>query len=179
MSAESYPSTWERTAHTHDGVRFRIRPMRPNDAERERQFINLLSPSSRYQRFMYTLREPSQGFVQQMVNVDYRRTMAFAAALGERDAERIIGVARYAAIDERSCNCEFAVAVADDWQQRGVGMALMRLLFDYARSQGFRQTHGAILAANVHMVEFAHHIGLKIRHAPQDWAIVEASGALR
>jgi acetyltransferase len=176
VNAEPYPSTWERTAQTRDGARFRIRPMRPNDAELERQFINMLSPSSRYQRFMHAVHEPSERFVQQMVNVDYRRTMAFAAVLGECDAERIIGIARYAAIDERSCNCEFAVAVADDWQHRGVGTTLMRLLFDYARLQGFRQTHGPILAANTHMVEFAHHLGLKIRHAPRDWTIVEASG---
>jgi hypothetical protein len=54
------------------------------------------------------------------VNVDYRRMMAFAAVLGEGDAERIIGIARYAATDERSCNCEFAATVADEWQHRGV-----------------------------------------------------------
>jgi hypothetical protein len=55
------------------------------------------------------------------VDVDYRRTMAFAAVRGEGNAERIIGIARYAATDERSCNCEFAVTVADEWQHRGVG----------------------------------------------------------
>jgi acetyltransferase len=105
--------------------------------------------------------------------------MAFVAVILESDAEQIIGVARYAASDEQGMDCEFAVAVADEWQLRGVGTALMRLLFDYARSQGFTQTHGPILAANTHMVELAHDLGLKIRHAPEDWRVVEALGAIR
>jgi hypothetical protein len=41
----------------------------------------------------------------------------------------------------------------------------MRLLLDYARAQGFTQTHGPILAVNTHMVELAHDLELKMRQA--------------
>ena len=34
--------------HTSDGVPYRIRPIRADDAQRERDFINALSPQSRY-----------------------------------------------------------------------------------------------------------------------------------
>jgi acetyltransferase len=179
VKTDYYPSIWKRTGRTHDGVEFHIRPIRADDADRERQFIDALSPQSRYQRFMHALHEPSNSFIRQMVNVDYRRTMAFVAVILERDAEQIIGVARYAATDEQGMDCEFAVAVADEWQLRGVGTALMRLLFDYARSEGFTQTHGPILAANTHMVELAHDLGLTLRHAPEEWCVVEALGAIR
>jgi hypothetical protein len=51
-----------------------------------------------------------------MVKVDYRRTMASVAMIGNGDAEQIVGIARYAAMGDQELDCEFAVAVADDWQ---------------------------------------------------------------
>jgi len=179
VNIDHIPSTWERTGRARDGVEFRTRPIRPDDADRERQFIDTLSPKSHYERFMHTMHEPSSSFIQQMVNVDYRRTMAFVAVIREGDAEQIIGIARYAATDEQGLDCEVAVAVADEWQLRGIGTTLMRLLFEYARSQGFTRTHGPILAANIHMVELAHNLGLKMRHVPEDWGVVEALGKIR
>ena len=85
------------STRTSDGVPYHIRPIRPDDAARERAFINGLSPQSRYQRFMHNLREPGDAFIEKFVNVDYHRTMALVAVIGEGAAERIIGVARYAA----------------------------------------------------------------------------------
>ena len=52
------------------GVEYRIRPIRPDDAGRERAFILSLCPESRFQRLMYTLREPSAEFVARLVDVD-------------------------------------------------------------------------------------------------------------
>ena len=139
---------------------FSIRPIRPDDAERERAFINGLSPQSRYQRFMHNLREPTDAFIESMVNVDYRRTMALVAVTGEGTAERIIGVARYAADTDESC--EFAVAVADDWQCRGVGTTLVPLLFEHAARAGFHTIYGTVLADNHRMIELAQWLGLTV-----------------
>jgi len=134
------------------GFQFRIRPIRRADADRERQFIDPLSRNHATSAFMHALRDPPNSVIEKMVNVDYRRTMAFVAVIRNGDAEQIVGVARYASTDDQGLDCEFAVAVADEWQSRGIGATLMRLLLDYARSQGFTQTHGSILAANTHMV---------------------------
>ena len=84
-----------------------------------------------------------RALIEQFVNVDYHRTMALVAVIGEGDRERIIGVARYAADTDESC--EFAVAVADDWQCRGIGTTLMPLLFEHAARAGFTHDlrHGA------------------------------------
>jgi hypothetical protein len=61
--------------------------------------------------------------------VDYHSSMAFVAADGEEEHERIMGVARYPADpNPNGRDCEFAVAVADAWQARGVGATLTRLL---------------------------------------------------
>jgi acetyltransferase len=148
-----------------------------NDASREREFICGLSADSRYSRFMHAIREPSVEFVGQMVGVDYRHTMAFVAVVGEGEAERIIGVARYADSPDGS-GCEFAIAVADPWQSRGVGTAIAHRLFDYARTQGVPQLNARILATNSRMVAFAHELGFTTRIMPAEPELIDAQLAL-
>lgn len=159
------------------GVEYRIRPIRTDDADRERDFILSLSPESRFQRLMYTLREPSPEFVARLVNVDHHRDMALVAVLGTGTEERIIGVARYAA-DESGRDCEFAVAVADEWQCRGIGTTLARQLFEYATHEGFRTIYGTVLASNQRMLELAEWLGLTVEHPVPGQHTVRASRRL-
>ena len=161
MTAHAGPFVWPRTACMSGGVEYRIRPIRPDDAGRERAFILSLSPVSRFQRLMYTLREPSAEFVARLVQVDQHRDMALVAVLGEAADETIIGVARYAA-DEGGDDCEFAVAVADQWQCRGIGTTLTKLLFEYAAHEGFRSIYGNVLADNQRMLDLAEWLGLTV-----------------
>src|SRR5262245_50953054 len=54
----------------------------------------------------------------------------------ERSPEpRQVGVCRYAGADV-AYGAEISVAVADDWQHRGLGRLLLRRLIDYARAWG-------------------------------------------
>jgi len=148
-------------ARTPDGVDYRIRPITPEDAGRERAFIVELSPESRHARFMHAMSEPSSDLVHRLVDVDGVRNRALVAVVGSGEQERIIGVARYGA-DEQGPDCEFAVAVADDWQCRGVGTTLVQRLFADAARAGFRAIYGTMLADNVRMLDLANHLGLEV-----------------
>jgi acetyltransferase len=172
--AAAYPADWERTASTRDGIPFRVRPIRPDDESLERQFIVRLSPESRYKRMMHAMKEPSPQLLHRFVHVDYQHDMAFVALIGKPPEEEIIGVARYAQ-DKNAPDCEFAVAVADAWQARGVGATLTRLLFEYAHTQGIRIIHGEILADNHQMIDLVHWLGMNTRICPEDHTLVEAS----
>jgi acetyltransferase len=159
------------------GLEYRIRPIRTDDADREYSFIMSLSPESRFQRLMYTLREPSAEFVARLVNVDQHRDMALVAVIGEGKQEKIIGVARYSA-DEHGPDCEFAVAVADAWQCRGIGTTLTRMLFEYAAHEGFRSIYGTVLASNLRMLELAGWMGLTVEPLVPGQSTVRASRRL-
>jgi acetyltransferase len=175
---ESTPAgRWPRVMRAPDGVVYRIRPIRKNDAQREQSFIMNLSAESRFQRFMYTISEPSEAFVAQLVDVDSHRNMAFVAITGEGDGETIIAVARYAA-DERGVDCEFAVAVADAWHTRGLGSTLGNLLIEHATREGFRTIYGSVLANNQRMIDLFDWLGFKLAPRERGQATVRASRRL-
>jgi acetyltransferase len=167
-----YPHDWERTAHTRDGSTYRIRPIRPDDAEREREFITGLSEDSRHSRMMNGMREPSAELVAYFVNVDYQRHMAFVALIGEGTHEQFIGITRY--IVEFDEQCEFAIAVMDAWQSRGVGATLATLLIEYARAHGIPQFYCQMLATNQRMINFARWLGMSSHRHPNDASLIRA-----
>ena len=177
MSRAAHSPRWPIAARSTDGVVYRIRPICAADADRERDFILALSPESRFQRLMYTLREPSDEFIAHLVNVDQHRDMALVAVHGSGADEKFIGVARYSA-DAGGRDCEFAVAVADDWQCRGIGSTLTRHLFDYAQREGFQSIYGMVLADNARMLELAQWLGLTLEPPVAGQTTVRASRRL-
>jgi acetyltransferase len=162
---------WPRYAKTRDGAEYRVRPIAADDLERDRLFIERLSTSSRYNRMMGSMREPSAKLMNRLVNVDYRRAMALVAVVGEGEEETIIAVARY---DGNPAYCEFAVAVADEWQSRGVGTTLSLLLFAYAKAHGVRRMYAVLFAENSRMLKLADDLGMSVRRSLDDKAVVEA-----
>jgi acetyltransferase len=158
-------------------VEYRIRPIRADDLPRERTFIMGLSRQSLYNRMMGLMHEPSPALLEYFVHVDYHLDMAFVAVVGQQDHEHMIGVARYASEGD-GADCEFAVAVTEAWQSRGVGATLTRLLFEYARTQGFRKLHGDILVSNNRMVDMVHSLGMNTARSPADDMLLEASQEL-
>lgn len=177
MILRAHAPAWPRAERSTDGVTYHVRPIRQDDAAREREFILALSPESRFQRFMHSMREPSDDLIAQLVDIDAHARMALVAVTGKPPDERIIGVARYAA-DPGGRECEFGVAVADDWQCRGIGTTLARLLFDYAAREGFQTIYGNVFANNQRMLELAAWLGLTVEPAAAGQTTVRASRRL-
>ena len=150
-----------------DGSRVLIRPLVAADRERERALIERLSPTSRRLRFLANIGRVTPAMIDQLMDVHAPERMALIA-LAHHDGElREVGVARYAASGGAN-RCECAVAVADDWRQRGLGAMLMRHLIEVARRNGFRQMYSVDSAANGPMRELARHLGFRCQRDPDD-----------
>ena len=80
-----------------------IRPIGPEDAEREQAFVRSLSSESRYNRFMNTLRELPPDMLHRFTHPDFEHELALVALDGDSPDARQIGVARYRG---RSRRCE-------------------------------------------------------------------------
>jgi len=171
-SPAGYPRECERIARTRDGAQYRIRPIRPDDLEREYEFVRGLSHDTLYNRLMYEVHEPTDALIRPLVNIDYDRHMALVALdTDATGAEHIVGVARYA-VDPQRAEHEFAVAVTDAWQGRGVGTTLLRELFAHARRRGLRRLAGTVLPGNERMLALARRLGLELSINRDDPSLV-------
>jgi RimJ/RimL family protein N-acetyltransferase len=176
LCTEAYPHEWMRDACTLDNVRYRIRPIRSDDAERELAFIQTLSQESLYNRMLCGYKIPSAEQLEHWVHIDYRLQMAFVAVVGDANDEHIIGIARYCTDgDHRG---EYAIAIADAWQDRGVGTTLSHLLFDYARMIGIVELHAVMLSTNHRMVDLARSLGMRVSVDQREPRLVCGSVAL-
>ena len=131
-----------------------VRPIRPEDADRERRFVERLSQQSRYLRFMQYLKQLPSRMLARFTQLDYDRELALVALW----QDEFVAVGRYAP-NEDGVTAEFALAVADDWQRKGLGYALLERLGDAARAAGYQALDGDILEANRDMLELAAHLG--------------------
>jgi len=150
-----------------DGSHVLIRPIRPEDREREVEFIRNLSPQARHFRFLGAVKEVAPALLDALMQADYSHRMAFVA-LAHQDGKLVeVGISRYAATQDKG-QCECAVTVADAWQHRGLGTKLMRHLIDTARQNGFTQMYAVDAAANTHLQALAHDLGFQRTRDPQD-----------
>ena len=167
MAIHPYPSKYVRTWQLPDGQVVTLRPIRPEDAAIEQEFVKSLSDESRYFRFMNTLRELTPMMLVRFTQIDYEREMAFIAVIEEGGREFEIGVARYITNPDGD-TCEFALVVTDHWQRHGLGRRLMELLIEVARSRGLSAMVGHVLANNKSMLELCSDLGFVIAESPDE-----------
>jgi acetyltransferase len=171
MSIYPYPVHLIQEWQMNDGQSVTIRPIRPEDADLEQEFVKSMSDESRYYRFMDTLRELTQTMLVRFTQIDYDREMALVATLPDAEGkDQQIGVARYV-LNPDGESVEFALAVADAWQKCGVGRKLMTALIDCARMKGYRAVVGDVLATNSKMFRLMTSLGFTIHPHPEDTAV--------
>ena len=165
-SPDRYPVELERTWQPANGAKVRIRPLRPDDVDRELRFVTGLSPETRYLRLQYSAAQATRHDVERLLDIDYVDRLALAALVGDgAEDEVIVGVSRYARIDGTT-RAECAIVVADAWQGRGLGTELMRSLMVAARARGITCLEGETLAENQRISDWAHRFGFPVRTEP-------------
>ncbi len=171
MSIYPYPVHLIQEWQMNDGKVVTIRPIRPEDADMEQEFVKNMSDESRYYRFMDTLRELTQTMLVRFTQIDYDREMALVATLPAGDGkEEQMGVARYV-VNPDGESVEFALAVGDGWQKCGVGRKLMTALIECARMKGYRAVVGDVLSTNSKMFRLMTSLGFTIHPHPDDTAV--------
>ncbi len=177
MAIHPYPSYLVSQLQLADGTDIKIRPIRPEDASIEQTFVRKLSPKSKYFRFMQGINELTQQMLVRFTQLDYNRELALIAVLEDAGAESELGVARYVTNPDGE-SCEFALVVADEWQQKGIGSHLMNELISAARQRGFKIMDGEILSNNHGMLKLIKSLGFSVQASSDDPAIQVVSKQL-
>jgi acetyltransferase len=155
-----------------DGSRVTIRPTLPQDVELQRVFFRSLSAQGRYGRFMTRLNELPESLAKRFASIDYRSHLALLAEVFENGRETMIGEARYVLDARDPTTCEFAVAVADNWQASGIARALLDRLEHQAALSGIRSMVADTLPTNRAMIGLARRLGYAVRLSPEDPELV-------
>ncbi len=161
LATTPYPNQYESHAVLRDGTKVLIRPIRPEDAEAHYAFVSSFSRQTSYYRFFSYEKELDDQQMSRFTQIDYDREMAIIAVVERDGREMTIGVNRlvyYAHSDEH----EFAIVVADEWQQSGVAAILMEKLIEIARDRRLKSIYGLVLSDNVKMLHFSKKFGFRI-----------------
>jgi acetyltransferase len=170
LAIHPYPAHLVTRVQLNDGTDIIIRPIRPEDAEIEQQFIRSLSAKSKYFRFMNTIQELSLEMLVRFTQIDYHDEMALIAVKPDGDNEEEIGVVRYMTnLDKKSC--EFALVVSDKWQGRGIAHHLMQKLIEVARNRGLEMMEGQVLGNNIKMLALMTSLNFRINNDPSDTSL--------
>jgi RimJ/RimL family protein N-acetyltransferase len=149
-----------------DGTAVTVRAIRTDDADRLAAAVLSLSPESRYSRFFTPVPRVSSQMLQRATHFNAETELQLVAVTGEGSGERIVGGARYGAT-ETAGDCEFAVAVVDDWHGRGLARLLLETLMRAARDRGFARIEGYVLATNGPMLGLAKVLGFVRDKSPE------------
>ena len=171
-----YPSHLVQATTLRDGTSLTIRPICNDDYGLEADFIRRLSARSGYQRLL-SPRKLTHREIQRFVNIDYTRELALIALAVVDNQVRQVGVARYAPEPDGRSH-DFGIVVADEWQGRGLGEALLRSLVSAAAGAGVRQLTGLTLAENHAMRGLARRLGFHVEREAGDASVVQLRLAL-
>ena len=151
-----YPDDLERDVAA-GGLRYHIRPIRPDDASRLVAFHQLLAPHSVYLRFFTYHPTLSQGEVERFTTVDYVNRLALVATAGDR----LIAVGRFDRAPAET-EAEVAFVVADEYQHHGIGSLLLDELARAAWQRGVEVFRADTLAENATMRDVFRHTGFPV-----------------
>lgn len=162
MAIQPYPRHLVQKSQLDDGTRLTIRPIRPEDAQSEQDFVKELSSQTKHFRFMGGLTKLTPTMLARFTQIDYDREMALLALTKEDGKQVQQGVARYI-VNKDDTSCEFAVVVSDRLQHHGIGKRLMNALMDAARLHGLTQIEGTVLASNHAMLDLMTRLDFSIQ----------------
>jgi len=166
LAIHPYPEDLATREHIA-GTDIELRPIRPEDALIEHAFVSGLSARSARLRFSSALRTLTPAMLARFTQIDYDREMALIAVVTDDEGEREVGVCRYIRLPEHS-TCEYAIAVSDEWQGKGLGELLMRRLIAVARGRGLRAMVGWVDSSNAAMLDLCSRLGFRIEREPGD-----------
>ncbi len=160
-----YPKEWERQIALRDGRPILVRPVRPEDEPLYGPFFAHISQEDLRLRFFAPVKEFGHAFVARFTQIDYGRAMALIAL--DQASGEMLGVVRLHANADYDCG-EYAVLVRSDLKGRGLGYLLMKLIIEYARSEGLKTIEGQVLSENVTMLSMCRELGFRVAPDPHD-----------
>ncbi len=171
LAIRPYPEGYTRKAALKSGTPVTLRPIRPEDEPLWHEMIAVSSRESIRFRFRYLFKETTHQMAIPFCFIDYDREMAIVAELEEGGRKRIAGVGRLV-VGPDPTTAEYAVFVADPWQNQGLGGLLTDYCLEIARGWGVEVVTAETTPDNVRMLAIFQKRGFRIEHRPGDGVVL-------
>ncbi len=125
-----------------------LRQVLPEDKERLRVGLRQLSPQSRYLRFFSSVDHLNEQQLDYLTNPDQIDHVAWGALDPTDPGHPGLGIGRFVRQDDPPDSAEMAIAIADDFQHRGLGTVLLGVLYLLAGIRGIKSLQGILLPEN-------------------------------
>jgi GNAT superfamily N-acetyltransferase len=142
-------------------MRLTLRPARSSDGDALQSYVRLLSPQSRYNRFLGAASELPASELARALAANGRDTLTLLLISTAENRETVVGEARVAlSCAERAG--EFSMSIADGWRRLGVGSALLEEIERQAAADGIEWLFGDTLRTNDGMIALARSRGFQL-----------------
>ncbi|MCD6128639.1 GNAT family N-acetyltransferase [Candidatus Bipolaricaulota bacterium] len=168
-----YPEGYERKITLKDGTEMLLRPIRPEDEPMWHKMLASASRESIRFRFRYIFKETTHEMAIPYCFIDYDREMAIVAIVEEDGELKMAGVGRLVADPDREV-AEYAVFVADPWQNRGLGGALTDYCLEIAKGWGIKEVRAETTPDNFRMIAIFRNRGFSIEHRREEGVVLAA-----
>ncbi len=152
----------------------RIRPIRPDDWRELSRFYAGLSAESRLARFHAVSRGIGDEAASLLCGPDHEHREGFVAEPTDALPGHP-GIVGHLCLEPADSGLEMAVAVADDWQARGIGRALLFAALDWARAHGITLLNASMLSTNTAVLGLIASIGRPVRESTASAGVVIAT----
>ncbi|HUO09243.1 MAG TPA: bifunctional acetate--CoA ligase family protein/GNAT family N-acetyltransferase [Phycisphaerae bacterium] len=161
-----YPAEYATSWTSKDGVTVAIRPITPEDEPLLAEFHGKLSAETVRARYFSQLSLSHRISHERLSRVcfnDYDREVALVAEYRDHESGRahILAVARLVRTPG-SKEAEFAIVVADIWQNRGLGTEMAERLLVVAEKEGLTSLVGSVASDNTRMQRMMEKLGFVI-----------------
>jgi acetyltransferase len=157
LAIRPYPQHFEGAVQTHEGARFGVRPIKPEDEPALRQFADEIDNRDLWHRFFIPLRARTHETAARLSQIDYDREMTLIAW----DGARVAALAR-AVADPDFEAAECAVIVRGDLREKGLARQLLETLFNVLAAQGVRHAVMRFPADQARILTVAEELGFAV-----------------
>jgi RimJ/RimL family protein N-acetyltransferase len=156
-----YPSEWEKAFKLKNGKKVNFRPEQSGDTEMLWKMFSKLSEKSVSNLVPPFTRERIERWTS---NIDYDKVLTIVAVIEEKNERRIVGSASLGLNEQEVFRHkgELGIAVDDDYQNMGIGSAILKHLLDIAKKKKLTKVSLSVDTGNDRAVHVYKKAGFEI-----------------